>query len=101
MSTCHTTSCAKLKCGKNAYCVSNEETQKYTCSCLGGYAGNAYNGCADVDECKNNPCKATSGQPGEVCVNQPGTYRCYHNFIGAPILRPAREHTPNISAHCE
>lgn len=55
----------------------------YTCQCKDGYIGtNAYDGCADIDECADpNACG-----PGAICTNLEGSHRCEcpEGFVGDP-----------------
>jgi len=98
-SKCHTTSCAKLQCGKNAYCFGDEsQPDKFSCKCLGGYSGNPASGCADIDECKANSNTCAHNVPGEVCVNLPGSFKCGHNYIGNGWLQPNSKQSAQTTA---
>ncbi|KAJ8021428.1 Agrin [Holothuria leucospilota] len=62
--------CDNHKCRNNATCVP-ENSQKYTCECVGGFMGPE---CGDVveDQCEGNMCHF-----GSTCVPEPeGSYRC-------------------------
>ncbi|PIA65119.1 hypothetical protein AQUCO_00100545v1 [Aquilegia coerulea] len=58
-------------CKDNSYCYDSVDHTGYLCSCNEGYEGNPYlkQGCQDVNECNNNPCK-------EICTNTQGGYAC-------------------------
>ncbi|KAH6835266.1 hypothetical protein C2S53_012430 [Perilla frutescens var. hirtella] len=54
-------------------CKDSSIGQGYICHCLPGYKGNPYllDGCQDIDECAvSNPCQG-------VCINLPGSFKCY------------------------
>lgn len=51
-------------CDSNATCVND------ACVCDSGYTGDGLT-CTDIDECANQPCGVR-----EVCVNEPGSFRC-------------------------
>ncbi|KAF5179736.1 Wall-associated receptor kinase [Thalictrum thalictroides] len=58
-------------CKDNSYCYDSVDHTGYLCSCNEGYEGNPYlkQGCQDVNECNNNPCKG-------ICTNTQGGYSC-------------------------
>ncbi|XP_006869399.1 PREDICTED: pro-epidermal growth factor, partial [Chrysochloris asiatica] len=71
--------CAPMKCGTNAWCVS--EGDNATCQCLEGFAGDGKL-CSDIDECEKDTtiCPAASSQ----CINTEGGFvcRCLEGYRG-------------------
>ena len=55
-------------CHPNARCA--DLMDGFQCTCVPGFEGNGVN-CADVDECRQNPCNAF-----EDCTNRPGGFEC-------------------------
>ncbi|XP_052151556.1 wall-associated receptor kinase 2-like [Oryza glaberrima] len=59
-------------CKENSYCYEVEDGAGYRCNCSGGYTGNPYIGCVDIDECNDGnfyPCT-------HKCINIAGGYNC-------------------------
>uniref|UniRef100_A0A0E0KUN9 Protein kinase domain-containing protein n=1 Tax=Oryza punctata TaxID=4537 RepID=A0A0E0KUN9_ORYPU len=59
-------------CKENSYCYEVDDGAGYRCNCSGGYTGNPYIGCEDIDECNdgnNYPCT-------HKCINIAGGYNC-------------------------
>jgi len=94
---------SNVACGSNALCANT--VGNFTCECQKGFAGDPYSGvsrqsvliirqrhhhhhhpfqCADIDECRSNPC----GQ-GSKCTNLIGDYQCScpAGLIGDPYSR--------------
>ncbi|KFK29692.1 hypothetical protein AALP_AA7G166300 [Arabis alpina] len=55
------------------------------CGCNSGYKGNAYivGGCADIDECKNEPKYCNDG---DTCVNTLGDFHCVRDKTKAILI---------------
>lgn len=60
--------CQRFPCGVNARCTPSDPPK---CLCDAGYSGNPYEGCRDIDECRNSPCA-----PGASCINEKGNFKC-------------------------
>lgn len=80
-------SCTTTTCGRGAQC--RETYNSVECACLGGYSGNPYVECRDVDECNNNACGENA-----VCINTVGSYdcRCKDGYAGNPFIMCASLH---------